>query len=427
MAHVLLYTRMARVLCILMCSWCHVPAFAWMTPECQNIVRSTCVGHCYPELAGVPCDDIRCKISSDGRDQPKMEHCNCSWNAKMANLLATCDSRADGSVTVFGAGEANISCFRIPAIVRTVKGTLLAFAEARHGGCGDGQVHQIAVRRSIDQGKTWSELTFAAGSDQLFVGNPYPIAMSGGDVALVFVNHTHGHGADLGSGNGVIFSRDDGITWSAPLDISQGFGAATGSLPGPGAGIELGASHRMLVVSHHGAYVNDYISYSDDRGTTWKTIGQTFPKMDEATLADLGGGSVLLNMRHRAENTKGRGVARSQDGGLSWSNITYDSALIGPVCQGSMAAFNGSVFFSNPASSSGRDHLTVRRSDDGGHTWTAKLLIQEGRSAGYSSLVQGPVLDDNHGGILYESTAAGSVDFTVFPLNFQDRDLTVIV
>lgn len=322
-----------------------------------------------------------------------------------------------------------MSCFRIPAIVRTAKGSLVAFAEGRQVfgdglSCGDGLVHGIAVSRSSDQGATWSDVSFAAGGTdtQHPVGNPYPIALSDGRVALVFVNHTKGSGG-VGPGNGVVFSEDDGITWGKVFQIGDGFAPAKGSMPGPGAGVELQGSKRLLVVSHFGAYVRDYITYSDDGGHTWETIKTTFPGMDEATLADLGGGEVLLNMRHRDEKTKGRAVARSTDGGLSWSKISYDATLIGPVCQGSLASIAASVYFSNPASKSSRSHLTVRKSDDGGRTWPKALLIQEGNSAGYSSLVNGAIDGETGatGGILYESTTQGAIDFTTFPLSFGDE------
>jgi len=282
------------------------------------------------------------------------------------------------------------------------------------------------MRRSIDHGRTWSKVSFVAGNKRHFVGNPYPIALSGGRIAVVFVMRGKRFSA-LGSGNGIVFSSDDGLTWSQTKDISQQFGKARGGLPGPGAGIQLQENGRMLVVSHHGPYVDDYVTYSDDGGETWNTTSQSFPKMDEATLADLGGGSLLLNMRHKAERTKGRGIARSHDGGLTWSTTTYDATLIGPVCQVSLAYFNGSVYFSNPASTVKRSHLTVRQSKDGGYTWPAKLLIQKGKSAGYSSIVQGPVMDDNHGGILYESTTPGAIDFALFPLNLDEKRSSYIV
>jgi len=404
---------------------CVGAAAAWQRSDsCELVLQNSCLAECYPELQDRPWDGFARELNALARQG----NCSCDWKPEVADLLKSCHVDANvGAARVFSPGDGGISCFRIPAVLRTVKGSLIAFAEARHGGCGDGSVHEIALRRSVDHGKTWSDVVFAVGDSHNFVGNPYPIAISSGEVALVYVNHSKGHGADLGSGNGVVFSSDDGVTWSQPSDISTGFGKAAGSLPGPGAGVELADSKRLLVVSHHGAYVDDYISYSDDAGMSWTTVAQAFPKMDEATLADLGDGKVLLNMRHREETTRGRAVARSSDHGTTWSNITFDQALIGPVCQGSLAAFSGSVYFSNPSSPSSRSHLTVRRSDDGGLTWSSKLEIQEGKSAGYSSLVQGSVGDAEHGGILYESTSPGCIDFATFPLTMGLDPLEVVV
>jgi hypothetical protein len=61
------------------------------------------------------------------------------------------------AVTVFSAMLANTSCYRIPSIVQTKTGALVAFAEAREGSCGDGAVHSIAVRSSVDNGTTWCD------------------------------------------------------------------------------------------------------------------------------------------------------------------------------------------------------------------------------------------------------------------------------
>eukprot|EP00746_Dinoflagellata_sp_MGD_P067816 gnl/MRDRNA2_/MRDRNA2_28005_c0_seq1.p1 gnl/MRDRNA2_/MRDRNA2_28005_c0~~gnl/MRDRNA2_/MRDRNA2_28005_c0_seq1.p1 ORF type:complete len:140 (+),score=19.33 gnl/MRDRNA2_/MRDRNA2_28005_c0_seq1:245-664(+) len=139
--------------------------------------------------------------------------------------------------------------------------------------------------------------------------------------------------------------------------------------------------------------------------------------MDEATLADLGKGKVLLNMRHPQEKSLGRAVARSHDGGLTWDSITYDKTLVGPGCQGSLASIGKSIYFSNPANPYSREGLTVRRSDDNGKTWLASLQIQSGKSWGYSSLVK-DTLGDDHSGVLYESSSEGSIDFALYPLNF---------
>ena len=79
--------------------------------------------------------------------------------------VAPSSSRGVGNITqtpVYVAGEGGYYCFRIPALLFTGKGTLLAFAEGRGqhtGSCDDhGDVH-IVVKRSSDLGRTWSNLT----------------------------------------------------------------------------------------------------------------------------------------------------------------------------------------------------------------------------------------------------------------------------
>jgi sialidase-1 len=137
--------------------------------------------------------------------------------------------------------------------------------------------------------------------------------------------------------------------------------------------------------------------------------------MDEAALTQLANGSVLLNMRHRSSPSVGRGVARSNDGGETWSAITYDKVLISPVCQASIVSFDGATYFSNPASTRSRSHLTVRRSTDDAVTWSDETLVQAGASAGYSCLVKG-ALANRRGGIVYEGLGEGTIVFSTFPL-----------
>merc|ERR1719469_167713 len=151
--------------------------------------------------------------------------------------------------------------------------------------------------------------------------------------------------------------------------------------------------------------------------------------MDESTLVEVGeSGEVLLIMRHNDEKTKGKAVARSTDGGTTWGPVTYDSTLVGPVCEGAAANIGPDIFFSNPASSSSRNPLTIRRSSDGGHSWQGGFVIQEGLrgSSGYASLVRGAVGTEygegNTGGVLFEGSSAGtagSITYRPFPLNLQ--------
>jgi hypothetical protein len=74
-----------------------------------------------------------------------------------------------------------------------------------------------------------------------------------------------------------------------------------------------------------------------------------------------------------------------------------------------------------------REQLTIKRSRTGGRNWSTSLLVQAGRSAGYSSLVKGAVHDDAHGGVLFELAAGkvvGSIAFALFPLEFYGTDGT---
>ena len=128
-------------------------------------------------------------------------------------------------------------------------------------------------------------------------------------------------------------------------------------------------------------------------------------------------GSVLLNMRHRKSASRGRAVAMSRDGGTTFGPVTYDAALISPVCQASIVSFGNATYFSNPASTSGRSHLSIRKSTDSAASWSSELLVEAGASAGYSCLVKGALRGHaDSGGLLYEADD-GTIKFTRFPLS----------
>lgn len=343
---------------------------------------------------------------------------------------------------VFYNGLAGVVNYRIPAVVQTRTSALVAFAEARHGG--DDTSYLIAVRTSYDDGATWSPVVFAAGSvnssaarkscaanrTSCRAGNPTATYdQARGVVVLVYRMRGFGEGS-AAVGNGMVISTDDGLTWSDPRDISRDFGVASASSPGPGTALSLEVgphAGRLLVASWHGIYGRDYVSLSDDHGASWRTINTSFPRMSEAALTQLPNGSVLLNMRHRESPKLGRAVAVSLDDGETFGPIQYDPVLVSPVCQASIVSFDGVVYFSNPASREGRTHLTIRKSTDNCATWSAALLVETNRSAGYSCLVKGALhADPSSGGILYEAHS-GSMDFARFPLSLATAPLTVHV
>ena len=102
-----------------------------------------------------------------------------------------------------------------------------------------------------------------------------------------------------------------------------------------------------------------------------------------------------------------RALATSQDGGTTWSDLSFDPTLIEPICQASLIRHVGHgaadeslsrVLFSNPASPTDRVDLTVRLSYDSGKTWPVSRLLNAGRSA-YSNLA---ILPDGSIACLYE-------------------------
>jgi sialidase-1 len=107
-----------------------------------------------------------------------------------------------------------------------------------------------------------------------------------------------------------------------------------------------------------------------------------------------------MNSRHADPPGTSRGLAVSDDGGLTWSPMRYEPALPEPEggCQGSMIALpNGRLLFSNPASSL-RERMTIHTSDDSGVTW-AELAVLHAGPAAYSSLA---LLPDGYAACLYE-------------------------
>lgn len=324
---------------------------------------------------------------------------------------------------VFQQGGDGYSCFRIPAIVMTKSGTLLAFAEGRKTGCGDEGDIDLVLKRSLDTGKTWSKLSVVWSDAENTCGNPVPIVdRNTGKISLLM---TWNKGDDaigtINTGTSkdtrrvyLTASVNDGVNWDAVKEITtdvkkagwgwyatgpcHGIQTASGRLIAPCDYIEVGSGRRG----------NSHVIYSDDAGATWK-LGGVVPTVagvnpNESTVAELPGGKLLLNMRVGAnENLRMSSV--SNDGGLTWGVPYNETQLVDPVCQGSLLSttIGGTfrLFFSNPAAIT-RTNMTVKMSTDNGVKWDKKNVVFEG-PAGYSDLVQ---LSDTHVGLLYEAGVA---------------------
>lgn len=308
-------------------------------------------------------------------------------------------------VEIFRAGEGGYHAYRIPALIVTPKGTLLAFCEGRKNSGGDAGDIDILLRRSFDRGKTWSPVEKVADRGDDTIGNPTPVIERKTGTIFLLLTGNPGTATERqiteaapGAVRTVWITRstDDGASWTAPVDITAQVKRPdwTWYATGPGNGIQLRGGRLVIPCDHNG---RSHIIYSDDRGETWKIGGIAEDKTNESAVAELKDGSLLLNMRSYHGKHR-RAIQRSRDGGLTWSALEFDEALIEPVCQASLISIgHGRLLFSNPAATT-RSHLTVRLSKDGGASWNASRLVYEGPSA-YSSLAK---LSRGTIGLLYE-------------------------
>ncbi len=334
---------------------------------------------------------------------------------------------------LFKAGEEGYTCFRIPAMVTTNSGTVLAFAEARKNSCGDAGDIDLVLKRSFDGGNTWTALQIIWSDSTNTCGNPAPVLdkKSGRIILLASWNLGTDHEADIIANKRkdmrrifVLSSGDEGETWSSPEEITKDVKLDnwTWYATGPGSGIQIqkGKFKGRLVVACDHVEVQtkkgfSHTIFSDDGGKKWQ-LGGTTPqdKVNESTVAQLPNGDLMLNMRNYS-SVKYRQVSISKDGNKSWSVPIPDTTLIEPVCQGSLIQYTSPknkkwLAFSNPASKTSRVNMTVKVSKDGGKTWPLSKILYDGPSA-YSNLTQ---LKNGEIGCLFEAGYKSAYEGIVF-------------
>ena len=117
---------------------------------------------------------------------------------------------------VFTARTHGFYTYRIPTIVVTQKGTILAFSEARVGTPSDWAKMSIVMRRSLDNGKTWGPLIKVVSNEEETAHNM--VAIVSIDSNLIHFLYTLGYRRVF-----YMESKDDGQSFSKPKEISQIF------------------------------------------------------------------------------------------------------------------------------------------------------------------------------------------------------------
>ncbi|MFP4499717.1 MAG: sialidase family protein [Candidatus Hydrogenedentota bacterium] len=332
---------------------------------------------------------------------------------------------------VFTAGEEGYDTYRIPAVVCTPAGTLLAFCEGRKDNRRDHGDIDLVLKRSEDNGETWGPLELVyeeGGTAKITIGNPCPVVDQ--DTGTIWLPFCRDNDDVL-----VTKSTDDGKTWAEPVDVTDSVKPEgwTWYATGPGVGIQLERgphAGRLVIPCDHREDEDDrwmkksHCFYSDDGGETWELGDSVAKYTDECQAVQLVDGRVLINMRNYWEREGGkpelggmRALAWSDDGAATWSDLEFDDELPEPVCQASFLRYTteaehdaNRVLFSNPASSEKRVKMTVRMSRDEGETWPVARTLYKGPSA-YSCLV---VLPDLRMGCLYERGARHSYETITF-------------
>lgn len=329
------------------------------------------------------------------------------------------------SHVVFEPGEKYAS-MRIPALVMSKKNTLIAFCEARIGTASDWADMDLVLRRSTDEGRTWSDIMILDSMKQGPVANSTPIVDDNGTIHLLYQKDY--------KDAFYIKSDDDGLTWTKPVDITHVFDRFKPQYnwkvlaPGPGHGIQLKNGRLLAAVwladsrkttprrSHSPSCVATI--YSDDLGKTWQRgeivadSSAAISNPNESQPVQLPDGRVLLSIRTPAA-AKRRAFSISNDGIAQWSPVRFEEELFDPVCMASIIYLPArkALLFVNPDSKNieknPRQNLTAKLSYDNGETWPVQQVLDAGPS-GYSDLAVGK---DNYIYCLYETNTKGNKGF----------------
>lgn len=264
-----------------------------------------------------------------------------------------------------------------------------------------------------------------------------------GQMVLIW-NNANGNEHQVASGAAerramLITSLDHGVTWSAERDITDAVRVPNQKMhiPPTGHAIQLttpqaeidGVHGRLFFAAQYspdgqssGAYNKNYAFWSDDHGETWVRGAQILGEsLNEVQAVELANGHVMLNSRnYRSSWGNRRAVTISEDYGVSYGETVDDDELITPRVAATILRYTredihdkNRLLFANPASTSGRQNMTVRMSYDEGESWTVSRNITTGAAA-YSDLV---IQEDMNIGLLWEDNV-DEIRYSSFDLDW---------
>ena len=321
----------------------------------------------------------------------------------------------------------NVSCYRIPALITAPNGNLIAAIDERVPSCGDlkwSKDINIIIRRSSDNGKTWSAIETVVD---------FPFGISASDPSMIvdqftgeiflFYNYMNLDTEKDVYYLHVVKSSDNGMTWSKPEDITtqitktKWYNNFKFITSGRGIQTRSGKLLHCMVNLNEGMHLFS----SDDHGKSWELLDVPIAPANESKVVELNDGSWMVNSRIELDSVNLRYVHISHDQGKSWVSKAEPS-LIDPQCNASIIRYTSTIdgykknrlLFSNAKMKKERKNMTVRISYDEGKTWSEGKTIYSGSSA-YSSLT---VLENGEIGLLFEKNNHEENPFVSFTLSW---------